>query len=580
MLYNSAKNLVKEEYMKKIGALLLFILFGLAFLESAYVGKVYVKSSAGDRSGRVIETAQPRNGLRMIRGGANREVSSLQERKAVAKSRALASPSYIAREVGKGNLKLKRTETDHVAGMLHRRYAQYYKGIEVSGGQIIQHFKGSKLASTTGVYYEAIDIDTTPFLDANSAIQVFRIHLARPEEPKRPDSSKLPMYPVTDRGDSSKLIIYPVTDQDYHLAYQVIVNNGYQYSMTGILDAKTGEIIREYSNIQTQDLTIGVGAGIHGQQFKLPTTYQNGLYWLADESEARPVNQYTVDWSTSDVASDVDNDWVHDGALVNVHAYLGLSYDYYYSVFGRHGIDDANLDLISVVHYDGGYDNAFWSDGVMVFCDPGPQNWQTAAALDVISHEYSHGITQYTSDLIYSLQSGALNETFSDIMGTAVEQYWQDPGQGFDRSDWVVGEDTYSSYGSNNYVRNLADPNALTFAPGAPYPCHLSQFYVLPNTEEEDWGGVHINCTIYSHAYYLLSQGGTNRISGLSVSGIGIDRATKIFYRAWTYYLVPSSDFLYAANALLQSAYDLYGSSSNEFAQTINAMEAIGWIVN
>jgi thermolysin len=216
----------------------------------------------------------------------------------------------------------------------------------------------------------------------------------------------------------------------------------------------------------------------------------------------------------------------------------------------------------------------------MVFCDPGPQNWQTAAALDVISHEYSHGITQYTSDLIYSLQSGALNETFSDIMGTAVEQYWQDPGQGFDRSDWVVGEDTYSSYGSNNYVRNLADPNALTFAPGAPYPCHLSQFYVLPNTEEGDWGGVHFNCTIYSHAYYLLSQGGTNRISGLSVSGIGIDRATKIFYRAWTYYLVPSSDFLYAANALLQSAYDLYGSSSNEFAQTINAMEAIGWIVN
>ncbi|MCX6008356.1 MAG: M4 family metallopeptidase, partial [Chloroflexi bacterium] len=430
---------------------------------------------------------------------------------------------------------------------------------------------------------------TTPFLDANSAIQVYRIHLARPEEPKRPAGSKLPMYPVTDRGDSSKLIIYPVTDQDYHLAYQVIANNGYQYSMTGILDAKTGEIIREYSNIQTQDLTIGVGTGIHGQQFKLPTTYLNSLYWLADESEARPVNQYTADWRTSDVASDADNDWVHDGALVNVHAYLGLSYDYYYSVFGRHGIDDANLDIISVVHSGGGYDGAYWSSeaGAIYFNDPGAMNLQTAAALDVVAHEYSHGVTHYTSGLLYycdaNAQPGALDESLSDIMGTAVEAYWQSAGQGFDRSDWVVGEDIYSAFSASNYLRSLSDPNSKSdvfYGDSYLHPCHLSQCYVFPNTEEGDWGGVHFLATLYGHAYYLLAAGGTNRVSGLSVTGIGIDKATKIFFRAWTYYLTPTASFVNAANALIQSAYDLYGGSSAEYAQTINAMEAIGWIVN
>jgi thermolysin len=576
VLYNSAKNLVKEEYMKKIGALLLFILFGLAFLESAYVGKVYVKSNSGDRLGRIMVAPQPRSGLQMLRAGETGARSLLQGKRLPTRTTTLGSPSYITREVSKGNLKLKRTETDVVARMVHRRYTQFYMGLEVLGGQVIQHFKSGRLVSTTGEYYEAINIDTTPLIDANSAIWLYRIHLSRPEDPEK--------------QDSSKLIICPVNDQDYRLAYQIIARNGHQYSMTGILDAKSGEIIKEYSNIQTQDLTIGVGIGLHGQQFKLPSTYQNNSYYLADLSKARPVDQYTFDFRTGAVATDADNDWLHDGALVNVHAYMGLSYDYFYSVFGRHGIDDASLGLglISIVHYAGRYDNAFWSDeGMMYFCEPGLLNYQTAAALDVISHEYSHGVTQFTSALEYYCDSynqpGALSESFSDIMGTAIESYWQPAGQGFDRSDWVVGEDIYAAFSASNYFRSLSDPNSKSdvfYGYSYLHPCHLSQCYVFPITEEGDYGGVHFLATLYGHAYYLLAAGGTNRVSGLSVTGIGIDKATKIFFRAWTYYLTPTANFLQAANALAQSAYDLYGGSSNEYTQSLNAMVAIGWSLN
>jgi thermolysin len=330
---------------------------------------------------------------------------------------------------------------------------------------------------------------------------------------------------------------------------------------------------------------VGLGHGYHGELYKFPVTFQSGQYLLCDESVARPVDQYTADYRTYDghyyyVAGDADNFWDSDGALVSAHTFLGLIYDYYYLFHGREGIDDSNLDIIATVHWSDGSDNAFWDpdeDG-MFFLDPGGVGFQFAAALDVVAHEYSHGVTDYTSDLVYLSESGALNESFSDIMGTAVEFYWQEPGSGFLKADWYCGEDA-RTYFSGSGLRNLADPNSNSQLgdPDYPDPCHLSQAYDWP--WYIDNGGVHINSTLYSHAYYLLANGGTNRVSGKSVTAIGMDKATKIFYRAWTYYMVPSSDFLYAANALLQSAYDLYGSSSSEYAESIRAMEAIGWIV-
>jgi len=177
--------------------------------------------------------------------------------------------------------------------------------------------------------------------------------------------------------------------------------------------------------------------------------------------------------------------------------------------------------------------------------------------------------------LIYLFECGALNESFSDIMGTAVEHYCQSEGSGFLMADWYIGEDANPSF-SIIGSRNLEDPNSNWQSPLGPDPCHLSQQHFVPF--DVDNGGVHLNATIYSHAYYLLAHGGTNSVSGITVSGIGIDKATKIFYRAWTYYMIPISEFVDAASALPQSADDLYGSSSNELAQTLRSMEAIGWI--
>lgn len=522
----------REGKMKKVFSLVLFVLVLTILLESSYVGKVYFI---------------PRNSTERIK---------------ILKHGTANLATFFASEIQKGNLRLLKIQKDPIASMEHHRYLQFFKGLEVFGGQVVQHYRDGNIAGINGEYYQIYDINTVPVITKEEAVEFFIYDLNKEG--------------LVEKGVESKLFIYPVKDGDYRLSYKIIMEKGIGYSMTGLIDAETGKVLLKYSNIYFDELTIGLGIGYHGGQYKLPTTYYDGFYYLYDEKNVRPVNQYTFDWNLGGYTpGDDDNYWDYDGAIVNAHAFLGLAYDYYYIVHGRNGIDNNNMDIIANVNNTDLEDNAAWFNNQIWFFVPGADNHQTAAALDIVAHEYSHGITTYTSDLTYRFESGALNESFSDIMGTAVEHHWQPEGNGFLKADWYINEDANPSF-STTGCRDLADPNSNWQSPLGPDPCHLWQQHFVPF--DVDNGGVHLNSTIYAHAYYLLAQGGTNSVSGLTVSGIGLDKATKIFYRAWTYYMIPISDFLYAANALTQSADDLYGSSSNELAQTIRSMEAIGWI--
>jgi bacillolysin len=570
----------------KSKVIFVFLFFFVAcFLESAYVGKVYFQPRPGDEPHKMFRV--PASFLESYsdraRGIGKVALSStLAERNDRDAETQLAQfQAYFQYEKQNGNLKIRLVQNDPEGKMQHYRYRQYYKGLEVFGGEVIEHFKEGQLTSINGEYYEIRELDTTPQITKEIAVYFLERDLGK--------------FGLIEDAEKTRLVIYPVTDGDYHVAYLIILNGGPSYSMTGILDADNGEVLKKYSNICTEDLTIGVGYGQHGEKDKFPTTFQNGIYWLDDLKQARPINQYTFDFRTYDghyyyVASDSDNNWDYDGALVSAHTFIGLTYDYYFAIHGRKGIDDNNMDVLATIHWPEGTDNAFWNGERkhMYFLDPGKDGNQFAGALDIIAHEYSHGVTSYTSGLVYLFEPGALNESFSDIMGSAVESYWQEAGNGLLKADWYIGEDA-RSYFSTVGCRNLADPNSNSQLKNAGYPpslwypdpCHLSQEIPLIYLYGSliDYGGVHLNMTIYSHAFYLLAHGGTNRVSKKSVSGIGIDKAIKVFYKAWSYYMVPSSNFLYAANVLLQSAYDIYGSSSNEYAQTIKAMEAIGWTV-
>jgi bacillolysin len=527
--------------MKKALLFAAVFLFLFSAVSAAHVGRMLIKAPAGDEENVFQVPALPFP-LSMLSGTAMDEAF------------------FFNAEIGRGNLRLLGVQDDPRSAMAHQRYQQYFSGLEVFSGELVLHFKNNVVQDIEGEYFLIAEMELQPGLSREQAADFFRRALNDME--------------LKEGAEGSQLLIFPVRDGDCRLAYRVVLERGANYSMTGIVDARSGEVLSSYSNVHTEMPTIGIGIGCHDEKLKLSTNFDNGKYWLLDRALNRPVRQFTFLQKENLVLTDTDNYWDQDPASVCAHAYMGQTYHYYYQVQQRNGIDNHNLDIKAVVHYPGGTDNAFWQGSLkmMFFFDPGKGKLQTAAALDVIAHEFTHGVTQYTSNLIYANESGALNEAFSDIMGTAVEFNWQPAGTGFLLADYYIGEDAFTTYGYA--IRNLVNPNL------GGNPCHLSQKVILPNTQAGDWGGVHTNSTIYGHAFYLLANGGTNKVSQIAVTGIGVDKAAKIYYTAFTSYLTPSSNFLNAANALLKAASVIYGSASSEYQQTVTSMRAIGWTVN
>ena len=224
----------------------------------------------------------------------------------------------------------------------------------------------------------------------------------------------------------------------------------------------------------------------------------------------------------SDVATDDDNVWT-DGPTVDAHVFQGWVYDYYFKRFGRQGMDNRNIEVDSIVHplarseanrqppdVVGTYiNNAFYCcDGIIMFGDGDGRLFNyLAGAFDVVAHEWTHGVTDFTSELIYRDESGALNEAFSDIMGAAMEFYYYPTGTGRDQADWLIAEDVY--LGSLGYLRSLNNPSAKG------HPDHYSlRRFIGTNTDD---GGVHFNMTIATHAFYLAVAGGRNSVSNITV---------------------------------------------------------------
>lgn len=235
-------------------------------------------------------------------------------------------------------------------------------------------------------------------------------------------------------------------------------------------------------------------------------------------------------------------------------AYDGSSetYDFYQQVMGRNSLDDAGMELVSSVHYGVAYDNAFWDGTQMVYGDGSGHIFQVGGltrALDVIGHELTHGVTEFTAGLAYSKQSGALNESFSDVFGSLVKQYTLK--QSALKADWLIGEGAL--------VPSLGKALRSMKAPGTAYsgdrqPATMADYVDLPddNDPRNDNGGVHINSGIPNHAFYLAA---------MELGGNAWERAGKIWYRTLTTKLHANTQFDEAARATVDVAGSLYGTT-------------------
>ena len=254
-----------------------------------------------------------------------------------------------------------------------------------------------------------------------------------------------------------------------------------------------------------------------------------------------------------------------DAAVNEAYDGSGATYDFYYRVFGRNSIDGRGFRLDSTVHYGSRYDNAFWNGRQMVYGDGDGEIFRRfTIALDMIAHELTHGITQNEANLEYRDQSGALNESFSDVFGTMVKQYRQK--QSAADADWLVGAGLFMPGIKAKGIRSMKAPGTAYDDPVLgkdPQPAHMRDFV----RTAEDGGGVHINSGIPNHVFYQLA---------VRLGGCAWEKAGIIWYRALCEKLASHSTFSNAMNMTVHAAGEIFGVNSREQKETRAAWAEVG----
>ncbi len=502
--------------------------------------------------------------------------------------------------LGVGELRVTRIDNDTLTpGRLHERLIQYHDGVPVFGAGMTRQTDRGLTVSIFGRIHRGITIDATPTVSASAARAIVAAHLgvdlrsiAEPELMILRDPSGVHRLVRRVRGFASSAV------------------------MMCFVDAHTGAVVWEYNDLKTQNATlpctdcaVGRGRGVKGDLKKVSVRPVGGVFRADDRLRPPVLRTYDMrgDWRRteavvfsgaplfdSDLAADGDNNWA-DGANVDGHVGAGWTYDYLFDRFGRRGLNgnDSPMDIVihpvrradifivpdeifSLFHFNAFYCHDCGPNGLAVFGEgfpPGfflPSTGQMvdffAAGLDVVAHELAHGVTEFTSQLIYQNESGALNEAFSDIIGTGTEFFVAETGRHApERADYILGEDIFKPGG----IRSLADPGSRGD------PDHYTQRF----TGTTDNGGVHTNSMIPGHAFYLAIEGGVNHTSGLEVSGVGADRRDQVeqlFYRAFTLMLPADATFAMARAATIQSARDLFGAGSAAEWAVTDAWTAVG----
>jgi thermolysin len=462
-------------------------------------------------------------------------------------------------------LTVQRVVKDEL-GMTHVRMQQKVGDLPVLGRQVTAHFDAAGRVTAVHSHYAPgiTGMDTTPGIGEKEAQAAAFAAIAR-------DRRDLDAGAFVVRPAASLAVFAPGTDPA-RLGYAMTVRSSKDALVffKVVVDAKTGELLKKVDNLQSVNGAMeGMGAGVLGDSKKLEIQQTtSGLFRLVDLSrtangivtlDAGNSQNLPGDFITSQAAG---SGW--DSAAVDAHAYAGLVYDYYKKTHARTGIDGADGQIVSTVHFSQNFDNAFWNGEQMIYGDgDGTIFREFTAGLDVIAHELTHGVTQNTSQLDYQGQTGALNESVSDIFGSFVEHMFQPD----DKKNWIMGDRiAIGVKGTRDFIHP---------ANGGPkQPAHMSQLLVT----QQDNGGVHLNSGIPNNAMFLMTMGGTNDVSMTNVpAGIGWDKAEALWYRANTHYFMETTDFAGAAQGTLTAAKDL-NFSANEQAIVECAWIATGVI--
>jgi Zn-dependent metalloprotease len=247
---------------------------------------------------------------------------------------------------------------------------------------------------------------------------------------------------------------------------------------------------------------------------------------------------------------------------------FGWTRKFYLDVHKRNSIDDQGMRLQGFVHRGRKYNNAFWDGQEMVFGDgDGKVFTDFTGSLDVIAHELAHGVTEHTAALEYHNQSGALNEHCSDVVGSLVKQWSLQ--QTVEQADWLIGSEVFTPGVGGDALRSMKAPGEAydnDLLGKDPQPADMAHYVQLPDTEDGDWGGVHINSGIPNKAFYLVAKG---------IGGHAWEAPGHIWYETLKA-SNPSTNFQQFADTTYVKAHELFGAGSAEKQAVLAGWQGVG----
>ncbi len=475
-------------------------------------------------------------------------------------------------------LRLFRVVEDRL-GQTHYRFRQYHKGFRLAEVELLIHEKNGAVVLVHGEHVPGLDVEVIPVLSEPEALARALAHLgaeaymwedaAKEAFLRREQNDPLATFHprgelcITNGWRAMKL-------ENFRLAYRFDIYAAKPLNRNSIdIDARTGEVLKVRSRLWPIDVP---GRGTSVYDGVVPITIDqvdSGSYRLRQTRRGNGIETYDMGHGTNyDLAVDfvdADTNFTDTNAAAGVSAHWAAeaTYDYYLAQHGRRSYDDNDGKLLSYVHFNNNFFNAFWDNERMTFGD-GDNNRTPLTALDVFGHELTHGVTEYSAGLEYANESGALNESFSDIFGEAIEAFVR--GQ----NDWFIGAEIGA-------LRSMEEPGRF----GDP-DTYLGSFWMptVSNPQpSNDQGGVHTNSGVQNYWFYLLTTGGTgtnDRNDAFAVTGIGLEQASQIAYRNLTAYLGPNSGYFDARLASIFSTLDLFGFDSPQYRATLDAWFAVG----
>jgi zinc metalloprotease ZmpA len=464
------------------------------------------------------------------------------------------------------------------SGESHVRMDRTYRGLPVLGGDMVVHTAASGAwKSVSQSLTTPVTVGTSPKLTTAQA-KAKALKKARAGKDIKNLRTKGKPGLVVDAVGHAPRLAWAVTTAGKRL-------DGTPSRLTTYVDAKSGSVLRAEEGIETID---GSGESLYSGTVPLQVTQSGSTYQLKDGTRG---GTYTTDvdnaedsvlctllgmgcatgtqvTSTSTSFGDGTN---ADRSTAAVDAQYGTNetWDYYNQVHGRAGIFGDGSGSYNRVHYGTDYVNAFWDGEKMTYGDGDGTEFGPLVSLDVAGHEMSHGVTEHTAGLTYSGESGGLNEATSDIFGTMVEFFADNPN---DPGDYLIGEQFDLAH--HQGFRRMDDPAS----DGSSQSCWTT------GTKDLD---VHYSSGVGNHFFYLLAEGsGAKTIGGTAhnsptcdgstVTGIGRDAADKIWFRALTTYFTSGTTYAQARTATISAATDLYGAGSAEATTVAAAWSAVG----